>query len=33
MLALAQRLYPAAQVTIRPDAGGYERVLLIHQPA
>jgi release factor glutamine methyltransferase len=31
MLALARSLYPAAQVTVRRDAGGYERALLIQQ--
>jgi release factor glutamine methyltransferase len=31
MLAVAQTLYPTAEVTIRRDAGGYERVLLIEQ--
>jgi len=31
MLALARTLYPTAEVTIRRDAGGYERVLLIRQ--
>jgi hypothetical protein len=32
MVQLAEQLYPSAQVTIRRDAGGYERVLLIQQP-
>jgi release factor glutamine methyltransferase len=31
MLAVARALYPGAEVTIRRDAGGYQRVLLIRQ--
>jgi release factor glutamine methyltransferase len=31
MLNLARTLYPTAEVSIRRDAGGYERVLLIRQ--
>ncbi|HYY90139.1 MAG TPA: peptide chain release factor N(5)-glutamine methyltransferase [Chloroflexota bacterium] len=33
LAAVARRLYPDAEVTVRPDAGGYDRALQVKLPA